>query len=138
MRRLLALLWKFIKAGCVDCDLFRAASEGVPQGGVISPLLSNIMLHEFDEWMEANFLSKKVRKDRWARNFGILIQRPTAVRENRQLKTAISYCRYADDFLAVVKGAKAHAEAVREACRAFLEGKLKLTLNMEKTHITPP
>lgn len=47
-QRLLALLWKFIKAGCVDHDLFQAASEGVPQGGVISPLLSNIMLHEFD------------------------------------------------------------------------------------------
>jgi len=41
-QRSLALLWKFIKAGCVDRGLFRAASEGVPQGGVISPLLSNI------------------------------------------------------------------------------------------------
>ena len=135
-QRFLSLLWRFIKAGCVDRGLFRAASEGVPQGGVISPLLSNIMLHEFDEWMEANYLSKKVRKDRWAWNFGILKRRPIAVRENRQWKPAISYCRYADDFLAVVKGTKAHAEAVREACRAFLEGKLKLTLNMDKTHVT--
>jgi group II intron reverse transcriptase/maturase len=135
-QRFLALLWKFIKAGCVDRGLFRAASEGVPQGGVISPLLSNIMLHEFDEWMEANYLSKKVRKDRWAWNFGILQQRPIVVRENRQWKPAVSYCRYADDFVLIVKGTKAHAEAVREACRAFLEDKLKLTLNMEKTHIT--
>jgi len=58
------------------------------------------------------------------------------VRENRQWKPAISYCRYADDFVIVVKGTRKHAEAVREACRAFLEGELKLTLNMEKTHIT--
>ncbi|PPB80669.1 group II intron maturase [Mycetohabitans endofungorum] len=36
----------------------------------------------------------------------------------------------------VVKGTREHAEAVREACREFLEGELKLTLNMEKTHIT--
>ena len=135
-QRFLTLLWKFIKAGCVDRGLFRAASEGVPQGGVMSPLLSNIMLHEFDEWMEAEYLNKKVRKDRWAWNFGILQQRPIAVRENRQWKPAVSYCRYADDFVVVVKGNKAHAEAVREACRAFLEGKLKLTLNMEKTHVT--
>ncbi|VDA69482.1 reverse transcriptase domain-containing protein [Klebsiella pneumoniae] len=42
------LLWKTIKAGHIDVGLFRAASEGVPQGGVISPLLSNIMLNEFD------------------------------------------------------------------------------------------
>ena len=34
------------------------------------------------------------------------------------------------------KGTKAHAEAIREQCQTFLEGKLKLTLNMEKTHIT--
>src|SRR5882724_2949656 len=135
-QRFLALLWKFIKAGCVDRGLFRAASEGVPQGGVISPLLSNIMLHEFDEWMEANYLSKKVRKDRWAWNFGILKRRPIALRENRQWKPAVSYCRYADDFVVVVKGTKAHAQAVREACQTFLEDKLKLTLNMEKTHIT--
>jgi group II intron reverse transcriptase/maturase len=134
--RFLALLWKIIKAGCVDRGLFRASSEGVPQGGVISPLLSNIMLHEFDQWMEAKFLSKKVRKDRWAWNFGIQKGRPIAMREGRQWKPAISYCRYADDFVVVVKGTKAHAEEVREACREFLEGTLKLTLNMDKTHIT--
>ena len=51
-QRFLALLWKFIKAGCVDRGLFCAASEGVPQGGVISPLLSNIMLHELDRALE--------------------------------------------------------------------------------------
>lgn len=135
-QRFLALLWKFIKAGCVDRGLFRAASEGVPQGGVISPLLSNIMLHEFDAWMEANYLNKKVRKDRWAWNYGILKRRPIAIRESRQWKPAVSYCRYADDFVVLVKGTKAHAESVRVACCGFLEGKLKLTLNMEKTHIT--
>ena len=47
-----------------------------------------------------------------------------------------AYCRYADDFVVVVKGTRAHAHAVRQTCRTFLEDKLKLTLNMEKTHIT--
>lgn len=135
-KRFLTLLWKFIKAGHVDEGLFRASSEGVPQGGVISPILSNIMLHEFDAWMEENYLSKKVRKDRWAWNDGIGKQRPIVMRENRQWKPAISYCRYADDFLVIVKGNKTHAEIMREACREFLEDKLKLTLNMDKTHIT--
>lgn len=36
------LLWQFLKAGHIDKGLFRAASDGVPQGGVLSPLLSNI------------------------------------------------------------------------------------------------
>jgi RNA-directed DNA polymerase len=134
--RFLSLLWKMIKAGCVDQDLFRASSEGVPQGGVISPLLSNIMLHEFDQWMEAKYLDKKVRKDRWSWNFSILNKRPIAIRECRQWKPAISYCRYADDFVVVVKGTKAHADEVRNLCREYLEDNLKLTLNMEKTHIT--
>ena len=96
----------------------------------------NGMLHEFDAWMEKNHLNKKVRKDRWAWNFVILKRRPIAVRENRQWKPAIAYCRYADDFVIVVKGTREHAQTVREACRGFLEGELKLTLNMEKTHIT--
>jgi group II intron reverse transcriptase/maturase len=135
-KRLVDLLWRFLKAGHVDKGLFMASSEGVPQGGVLSPLLSNIMLHEFDLWMEMNYLNKKARKDRWAWNFGIQQGRPIAIRENRQWKPAVAYCRYADDFVVIVKGTKAHAETIREQCRTFLEGDLKLTLNMEKTHIT--
>jgi group II intron reverse transcriptase/maturase len=134
--RFLSLLWRFIKAGHVDKGLFRAASEGVPQGGVISPLLSNIMLNEFDQWLEAKYLSNKARKDRWYWNNGIKRQRPIAIRENRQWLPAVAYCRYADDFVIVVKGNKAHAEAIRAQCRSFLEDYLKLTLNMDKTHIT--
>lgn len=135
-QRLLDLLWKLIKAGCIDRGLFRASSEGVPQGGVISPLLSNIMLHEFDTWMEANYLNEKKRSVRWGWNESVRQQWPIAVREQRQWKPAISYCRYADDFVLVVKGTKADAEVMREACRGFLEDQLKLTLNMDKTRIT--
>lgn len=134
--RFVDLLHRFLKAGHIDRGMFMASSEGVPQGGVLSPLLSNIMLHEFDAWLEAKYLSDKARKDRWAWNFGIKQGRPITVRENRQWKPAIAYCRYADDFVMIVKGTKAQAEDIREQCRAFLEGELKLTLNMEKTHVT--
>jgi group II intron reverse transcriptase/maturase len=134
--RFIDLLWHILKAGHVDQGLFVASSEGVPQGGVLSPLLSNIMLHEFDAWLEAQYLNGKARKDRWAWNFGIQQGRPITVRENRQWKPAVAYCRYADDFVVIVKGTKAHAEAIREECRDFLEGRLKLTLNMDKSHIT--
>jgi hypothetical protein len=58
------------------------------------------------------------------------------ISDSRRWSDGCSYCRYADDFVVIVKGAKAHAEAIREECRAFLEGDLKLTLNMDKTHIT--
>jgi RNA-directed DNA polymerase len=135
-QRFLTLLWRMIKAGHVDQGLFRAASEGVPQGGVISPLLSNIMLHEFDQWLDAKYLSGKARKDRWYWNDSIKRQRHPAIAEARQWRPAVAYCRYADDFVLVVKGSKPQAAAIREECRAFLEEHLKLTLNLDKTQIT--
>nr|WP_211248336.1 group II intron reverse transcriptase/maturase [Halomonas halodenitrificans] len=134
--RFLDLLWKFIKAGHVDKGLFHAAHDGVPQGGVLSPLLSNIMLNEFDQWLEKRYLGKKARKDRWYWNSSIQREFPIAMRERRHWRPAVAYCRYADDFVLVVKGNKAHAEAIREECRLFLEDDLSLTLNMDKTHVT--
>lgn len=134
--RFMSLLWKTIKAGHVDVGLFRAASEGVPQGGVISPLLSNIMLNEFDQYLNKRYLSGKARKDRWYWNYSIQRGRSTAVKENWQWKLAVAYCHYADDFVLIVKGTKAQAEAIREECRGVLEDSLKLRLNMDKTRIT--
>lgn len=61
----------------------------------------------------------KARKDRWAWNFGVPQGRPITVRENRQWKPAVAYCRYADDFVVIVKGTKAYAEAIRAECRPF-------------------
>jgi RNA-directed DNA polymerase len=106
----------------------------VPQGGVISPLLSNIMLNEFDQYLDRHYLGKKARKDRWYWNRTIQDKRNIALEENRQWKPAVACCRYADDFVITVKGAKTEALVIRDQCRDFLEGKLKLTLNMEKTH----
>lgn len=130
------LLWLFIKAGHIERNLFCASSQGVPQGGVISPLLSNIMLNEFDQYLDKCYLGEKARKDRWYWNNSIKIGRKPAKEANWQWKPAVAYCRYADDFVLAIKGSKRDAEAIREQCRDFLEGKLKLTLNMEKTKIT--
>jgi RNA-directed DNA polymerase len=136
-RTFVDLLWRILKAGHVDRGLFRAASEGVPQGGVLSPLLSNIMLHEFDA-VAGSEIPEPKRPARIAGHGTSAYSkgRPITIRENRQWKPAVAYCRYADDFVVIVKGTKAHAETIREECRAFLEDRLKLTLNMEKTHIT--
>ncbi len=134
--RFMSLLWKTIKAGHVDVGLFRAASESVPQGGVISPLLSNIMLNEFDQYLHKRYLCGKARKDRWYWNNSIQRGRSSAVRENWQSKPAVAYCRYADDFVLIFKGTKAQAEAIREECRGVLEDSLNLRLNMDKNRIT--
>jgi len=59
----MSLLWEIVKARHVDVGLFRAASEVVPHGGVISPLLSNIVLNEFDQYLHKRYLSGKARKN---------------------------------------------------------------------------
>jgi len=133
-KRFLELLWKLLKAGCIDKGLFCASHEGVPQGGVLSPLLSNIMLKEFDQWLERRYLCNKARKDRWSWNFSL--KRPIAIREGREWLPAVAYSRYADDFVVIVKGTKQQAETIREECRQFLETDLKLQLNMDKTALT--
>lgn len=135
-QRFLSLLWQYLKAGHIDAGLFRAASEGVPQGGVVSPLLSNIMLNEFDQHLERRYLSNKVRKKTYRWNDSIKNGLPVAIAQSRQRKPTLSYCRYADDFVIVVNGTKRQAEAIREECRRYLESELKLTLNMAKTCIT--
>lgn len=55
-KRLINLYWKFVKAGYVEWDSskvdFVSTDRGVPQGGIISPLLSNLILHELDKYIE--------------------------------------------------------------------------------------
>lgn len=46
------LIWKFLRAGYVEDWVFHKTYSGVPQGGIISPLLSNIYLNELDQYME--------------------------------------------------------------------------------------
>jgi RNA-directed DNA polymerase len=57
---ILRLLSKWLKAGVMSEDVFHAATgEGTPQGGVISPLLSNIFLHEvLDSWFAQEVLPR--------------------------------------------------------------------------------
>ena len=55
-RQLFNLYWKFVKAGYVEYggkkQKYVAAVMGVPQGGILSPLLSNVILHELDMFIE--------------------------------------------------------------------------------------
>jgi RNA-directed DNA polymerase len=48
----IALVWKFLRAGVMEKKLFRDTQRGTPQGGIASPLFANIYLHELDTYME--------------------------------------------------------------------------------------
>ena len=130
------LLWKTIKAGHIDVGLFRAASEGVPQGGVISPLLSNIMLNEFDQYLHERYLSGKPEK---IGGTGITVSNGAEVR--RSEKTGSGNPRWLTAAMPMILSSSSKAPKHRrkpsgEECRGVLEGSLKLRLNMDKTKIT--
>lgn len=119
-RALLDLIWKFLKAGVMEGGLFARTESGVPQGGVISPLLANVYLNEFDQWATAQWdLDPNTRKRR--RNAGL---------GNYKM------VRYADDFVVVSNGPIAEVRAAKQAIQQFLENELHLTLSEEKTVIT--
>jgi len=103
-RQVLELIKKYLKSGVMVNGVKEATELGSPQGGPLSPLLSNIYLNEFDKEMEA--------------------------RGHRHI-------RYADDIAIYVKSKRA-GERVLENCRRYLEGKLKLKVNEDKSQTDSP
>jgi group II intron reverse transcriptase/maturase len=119
--RILALITTMLKAGVMDGTLFRHTPEGTPQGGILSPLLANIYLHELDCW--------------WWDTYGKL----TPYQKYRRRLAGVGNCiltRYADDFLLLCNGPRSEVERLREETRHVLWTHLHLELTEEKTHIT--
>jgi RNA-directed DNA polymerase len=119
--KILNLIGRLLKAGVMEGQVFRRSTEGTPQGGILSPLLANIYLHELDRW--------------WWQKYGS-IERHAKERRRKQGLSNCIYVRYADDWIALCNGTKQQAEAIRDKIRAFLRDELKLELSEEKTVVT--
>jgi group II intron reverse transcriptase/maturase len=118
---------------------------GTPQGGVLSPLLSNIYLNELDKWMkeqiDAYFSGKEPKINpiwRKLRAKGLMKKaRQNPARDPLDPNyRRMEYIRYADDFLVAIRGPLEDAVRIKHELAAFLQARLKLELNLEKTHIT--
>jgi RNA-directed DNA polymerase len=115
-KRVLALVQAFLKAGILDKDrLFRESHMGTPQGGILSPLLANVALSVLDE----NFAQRHQDQKRMTRQM-------------RRGEPSFRLIRYADDWVALVRGNRVDAETIRnEAAEAL--STMGLRLAPEKT-----
>lgn len=119
-KKFLALVGLFLKAGVVVDGVREPTEKGVPQGGVLSPLLANVILDRLD-W----FLHGKGDY----RNHG--------QRKRRYGKQNMRFVRYADDWCVfITRDDKRSAELLRGEIRDFLRADAGLELSEEKTHIT--
>ncbi|VEF46485.1 transposase [Bacillus freudenreichii] len=103
-RRLLRLIRKYLKSGIMIDGVVTNSEEGTPQGGPLSPLLSNIVLDELDKELE---------------------------------ERGHKFVRYADDCNIYVKTKKA-GNRVMSSVTSFIEGKLKLKVNPNKSEVDRP
>lgn len=101
---LLRLIRRYLQSGIFLGGLYSKREEGTPQGGPLSPLLSNILLNEMDKELT---------------------------------KRGLRFVRYADD-CSIFLGSKRAAGRVLASITRFLEVKLRLEVNQEKTNICRP
>ncbi|WP_371648207.1 MULTISPECIES: reverse transcriptase domain-containing protein [unclassified Streptomyces] len=159
-QRFLRLVRNMLTAGYLEDWKWGATLSGAPQGGVASPILSNIYLHKLDEFVETVLIPEYTRGERRARNPAYLElqsllrtvrqhgDRPLARVVRRRMTSLPSadpndphyrrlrYVRYADDHLLGFTGPRAEAEQIKQRLEAFLREELKLELSQEKTLIT--
>jgi len=103
-KRVLKLIRQYLNSGVMISGVVIETEEGCPQGGPLSPLLSNIMLDELDKELE---------------------------------KRGHKFVRYADDHNIYVKSQRA-GERVMKSITGYLENKLKLKVNQEKSAVDRP
>jgi retron-type reverse transcriptase len=144
-------------------DRLTITELGVPQGGIVSPLLSNIYLHELDKFLIRLqiIIHKGDQRERQSKEYHRLTSQIFARREKKKSSTLrfrfflpkmraqlhskdsqdpgyrrLQFVRYADDFLVGIIGPKHLALRVKELIARFLKHKLKLELSLEKTLIS--
>jgi len=139
------LVYKYLRTGYGETlKSIIPMKVGIIQGGILSPILSNIYMHEFDVWMENRIATFNRGKRRKANPvYTRMIRSGSAY--NKTIRSTLAndpnwkrcyYFRYADDFLIGVDGSRNDCISIRTDIQKFLLEELKMVLNVEKTKIT--
>ena len=116
----LDLIQRLLKAGVNIDGVVHPTEKGVPQGGVVSPLLANVVLNKLDWFLHAQGRHGQARD-----------------RTSRTGRPNVRFARYADDWCVfVTRGSKRFAETLRGRIAEFLTSHCGVSLSMEKTRIT--
>ena len=158
--RFLRLIKNMLRAGYLEDWQWNATLSGAPQGGVASPVLSNIYLDRLDKFAETVLIPEYTRgKSRKANPAWTKVAKAIAAARRRGDRAAVRalrqqrrglpardpgdpgyrrlcYLRYADDHLFGFTGPKAEAEQIKQRLADFLREDLKLELSAGKTLIT--
>ncbi len=158
-KSLLKLLKQMLKAGYMKDWKYHNTYSGTPQGNVLSPLLSNIILNELDNYVEKELIPQYTKGTDKRRNpeYNRLNVAMTYTKQKGQIEKykelkkiksklpsqvtddpdyrRLKYVRYADDFLLGFIGSRKEAEEIKQKISQFLK-QLKLTMSDEKTLIT--
>ena len=125
-RRVLAILSKMLKA---EIEGEGIPSKGTPQGHIISPLLSNVVLNDLDQWIASQWRDLPT-------NHKYVLQghKTRALIKNSKLKE-MHIVRYCDDFKIFTRTAS-EAQKIFQAVRGYLKNHLKLEISSEKSQVT--
>lgn len=164
--RITKLIYKFLKAGYLENWQYHKTYSGTPQGGIISPLLANIYLHELDKFVmklksefdtpgvgqitpeyrelhnEIKRLSHRLTKVTGEEREMVLAeykpkrQKLMTIPCTAQTDKKLKYVRYADDFLIAVKGNREDCQWIKSKLAEFIGDTLKMELSEDKTLIT--
>jgi group II intron reverse transcriptase/maturase len=158
--RFLELIDRMLKAGYLEDWRWHATLSGAPQGGIASPVMSNIYLDRFDQFVEQQLIPAHTRGEKRQRNpdyqaVGRAKYRARALgdreavaalrRRQRSLPSKdpddsgyrrLKYVRYADDFLLGFAGPRREAMEIKDEIETFLREELKLELSRSKTLIS--
>jgi len=159
-QRFLRLIRNMLKAGYLEDWEYRDSLSGCPQGGVVSPILSNVYLDKLDKFVEQELIPQYTRGTRRkcnpeydriqyqlarARKRGDRAAARDLEKQLRSLPASdpmdpgyrrLKYIRYADDHIVGFIGPKAEAEEIKAKLAKFLRETLGLELSQQKTLIT--